>query len=169
MWLLVTMDSHDKTEDWLANGHRGSSSYRAPMTFGRVLPRLVALRYCGGVPYGAGHMIYRGIVTWPRCGHVISGGLSHDMYSIIHHPILSVSCSRENWKSFVNFNSMGWLLITVEVNCGGKPQNTLLPGGEKKKNDQEIELKISSNPNGKLFQVSAQKRKEKGKEGGGRR
>ena len=30
---------HNKTEDWLANGHRGSSSYGAPVALGRVLPR----------------------------------------------------------------------------------------------------------------------------------
>ena len=29
-----------------------------PMALGRVLPRLVALRYCGEVSMGAGHMIY---------------------------------------------------------------------------------------------------------------
>ena len=52
---------HNKTEDWLANGHRGSPSYGVPMALGRVLPRLAALRYCGEVSMG---LIYGGIVTW---------------------------------------------------------------------------------------------------------
>ena len=46
-----------------------------PMALGRVLPRLVALRYCGEVSMGAGHMIYGGVVTW---------GGSHDIRRLSH-------------------------------------------------------------------------------------
>ena len=50
------------------------------MALGRVLPRLVALRYCGEVSMGAGHMIYGGIVTWRGSRDIRR--LSHDMFSI---------------------------------------------------------------------------------------
>ena len=42
----------NKTEDWLANDHRGPPLMEPLMALGQILPRLVAPRYCGEVSMG---------------------------------------------------------------------------------------------------------------------